>query len=181
MMSAPIVELTADDARGLWAHLLESSRGTEEVAFLFAVYDPAGGGRFRVLEWYPVPPDGFTFCSAFHFELSDETRAYVIKRAHDLDACLIEVHSHDDPFPPAFSPSDLYGFDEFVPHVWWRLKGRPYVAVVVAAGGLDGFVWRTAPNEPERILGVEVNGRLRAASQKSSMRWTNQMQGYSDE
>ncbi len=32
-----------------------------------------------------------------------------------------------------------------MPHVLWRLKGRPYAAVVVAASGIDGLVW-TAEN-----------------------------------
>jgi hypothetical protein len=101
----------------------------------------------QVIEWYAVPPGGFASCSAWHFELTDKTRAYVIKRAHDSDGCLIEGHSHDDPDPPALSASDLFGFREFVPHVWWRLHGRPYTALVVSQGGLDGFVWRRGPDD----------------------------------
>lgn len=180
MMAGPVVSMTEADRGALWAHLLESGRGTEEVAFLFARYDGASGGAFRVVEWYAVPPEGFAFCSAWHFELSDETRAYVIKRAHDLDASLIEAHSHDDPDAPAFSPSDLYGFSEFVPHVWWRLKGRPYGAMVVSPGGLDGFVWRQGPNVPERLVGVDAEGRLLRASHVSALRWTSDMGRYSD-
>ena len=179
-MSGPLIHITEADREALWAHLLESARGTEEVAFLFARFDGANGGAFRVMEWYAVPPDGFAFCSAWHFELSDETRAYAIKRAHDLGASLIEVHSHDDPDPPAFSPSDLYGFSEFVPHVWWRLKARPYSAVVVSPGGLDGFVWRNGADVPERLEGVEADGKLFGASQLSALRWTSDMERYSD-
>ena len=179
-MAGPVISLTEADREALWAHLLDSGRGTEEVAFLFAQYDGANGGAFRVVEWYAVPPEGFAFCSAWHFELSDETRAYVIKRAHDLDASLIEAHSHDEPDPPAFSPSDLYGFTEFVPHVWWRLKRRPYSALVVSPGGLDGFVWRQRPDVPERLVAVEAEGRILRASHRSVLRWTNDMERYSD-
>lgn len=179
-MAGPVISLTEADCEALWAHLLDSGRGTEEVAFLFAQYDGANGGAFRVVEWYAVPPEGFAFCSAWHFELSDETRAYVIKRAHDLDACLIEAHSHDDPDTPAFSPSDLYGFAEFVPHVWWRLKGRPYSALVISPGGLDGFVWRQGPDVPERLMGVDAGGAMLRASHLSALRWTSDMRRYSD-
>lgn len=179
-MAGPVISLSESDRNALWAHLIDSGRGTEEVAFLFARYDGADGGAFHVVEWYAVPPEGFAFCSAWHFELTDETRAYVIKRAHDLDVSLIEAHSHDDPDPPAFSPSDLYGFREFVPHVWWRLKGRPYSALVVSAGGLDGFAWRDGPDVPERLVGVEAEGRLFRASNLSALRWTSEMKGYSN-
>jgi len=179
-MGGPTIQLTETDREALWAHLLESTRGTEEVAFLFARYEGATGRAFRVFDWYAVPPEGFAFCSAWHFELSDQTRGFVIKRAHDLGACMIEVHSHDDPDPPAFSPSDLYGFREFVPHVWWRLKGRPYGALVVSPGGLDGLVWRQGPDAPERVAGVEVEGTVRRASHLSALRWTTEMEEYSD-
>ena len=83
---------------------------------------------FEYIEWYAVPADGFSVCNEYHFELTDEVRAQVIKRAHDLGASIAEVHSHHGPWPAAFSPSDQLGFREFVPHVWWRLKGRPYLA-----------------------------------------------------
>lgn len=181
MMPGSVIHLAETVREALWEHLIESGRGTEEVAFLFARYDSANGGTFRVIEWYAVPPEGFAFCSAWHFELSDETQAYVIKRAHDLDASLVEVHSHHCPAPPAFSPSDLYGFEEFVPHVWWRLKGRPYCAIVVSPGGLDGFVWQQGPDVPERIVGVEAEGRMFRASHLSALQWTSDMEGYSDE
>lgn len=177
-MKDVILRLTSDFKIRLWDHLLGSGRGTEEAAFLFAKGDPNGSGVFRVLDWYPVPPEGFAFCSAYHFELTDETRSHVIKRAHDLGASLVEVHSHDDPEPPAFSSSDLFGFDEFVPHVWWRLKGRPYMAIVVAPGGLDGLTWREGPSAPERIAGVEVGGEILPASHRSPLRWTSDMEGY---
>ena len=163
-----VVSLTPRMRKEVWAHLLESDRGTEEAAFLFA--NPAGANAFRAIEWQPVLPGGFSFCSAYHFELADDTRVRVIKRAHDLGACLVELHSHLDPDPPAFSPSDLSGFVEFVPHVWWRLKCRPYMAIVVSAGGLDGLVWRTGPDVPEEIAGVKVGRKLLPASHRSLSR-----------
>lgn len=176
-MPGAVLRLTTEFKEELWAHLLESGRGTEEAAFIFAKFEPNGSRAFHVLDWYPVPPAGFAFCSAYHFELTDETRALVIKRAHDLRASLVEVHSHDDSDPPAFSPTDLLGFEEFVPHVWWRLKGLPYLAVVVARGGLDGLTWRKGPDAPERITGVEVGGELLPASHRSPLKWTTELEG----
>ena len=112
-------------------------------AFLFARHRTEDAEQiFETIEWYPVPPDGYGVRNEFHFELTDEVRAHVIKRAHDLGACIVEVHSHGGPLPAAFSPSDLWGFREFVPHVWWRLKGRPYLALVATRRDFDGLAWR---------------------------------------
>src|SRR6266487_1407438 len=93
-------------------------------------------------------------------ELADETRAQVIKRAHDLGASMVEFHSHPYPWPARFSESDRVGLEEFVPHVWWRLKGRPYAAVVVAPSGFDGLVWMTSPDRPEQLDGIACGDRL---------------------
>lgn len=165
-MSRPIIRMNSELAAELWHHLIGGERGVEEVAFLFASFSREHRA-FQVTEQYLVPPTGFAFSSRWHFELSDETRALVIKRAHDLGMSLIEVHSHDDPDPPRFSPTDLLGLAEFVPHVWWRLKGRPYAAVVVAPGGLDGLAWTEGPDAPVALAGIEVNGELRPASGRS--------------
>jgi hypothetical protein len=59
--------------------------------------------------------------------------------------------------PAAFSPSDLFGLDEFVPHVRWRLKGIPYLAVVLGASDFDALVWRS--RSPEPLGSVRVGSR----------------------
>ena len=129
-MSA-VLHLATDDYHRIWQHLFDDGSCTEASGFLFVRHQPQAGQHiFVYLEWYPVPPDGYAVRNEFHFELTDEVRAQVIKRAHDLDASIVEVHSHGGSWPAAFSPSDQWGFREFVPHVWWRLKGRPYLAVV---------------------------------------------------
>jgi hypothetical protein len=141
----------------------------EEAAFAFLMPD-ADGTRFTLVEWIAIPATGFASRSGWHLELTDEMRARVIKRAHDLGACLGEFHSHRGRERPSFSPSDLLGFEEFVPHVWWRLKGRPYLAMVVSTEGLDGLVWRSGPRRPERLGGVLVDGRVLKCSHLSQMK-----------
>lgn len=141
----------------LWNHLVPEHHVVEEAAFAYAARETADGAEiFRCIEWAPVAPDGFASRSAFHLELTDAARASAIKRAHDLGASLVEFHSHTGRWPAAFSGSDLAAFREFVPHVWWRLKGRPYVAVVVARGGFDGFAWITGPGAPHLLTGVII-------------------------
>jgi hypothetical protein len=103
-----------------------------------------------VIDWHPVPPEGFLSRSLYHLELADEMRADVIKEAHDLSCALIESHSHAGIYPAEFSPSDKKGFAEFVPHVLWRLKGRPYGAIVVAPNSIDALAW----SEASRPLGI---------------------------
>lgn len=107
----------------LQQHLLREPNGDEQAAFVFARFSD-DDNTFHFVEWLPVPPDGFAAQLPYHFELTDATRAQIIKRAHDLGASLIEFHSHTGPWPAQFSSSDWSGFEEVVPHVRWRLKGR---------------------------------------------------------
>lgn len=130
-------------------HLLPRRTRSEQAGFIFAHtrFVPGASLIFNFSEWLPLTARDFTHQSPYHLELADETRAQVIKHAHDLQCSLIEFHSHPGPWPAQFSGSDFRGFDEFVPHVLWRLKGRPYAAAVVAPSGLDALAWVSSPRE----------------------------------
>jgi len=160
-MKRPIlVNLPAAIYDDVIAHLLRSDSDLEEAAFGFAERVAEGDTTvFRIFDWMPVPPEGFEVQLPYHFELTDDMKAAVIKRAHDLGACLIEFHCHTGRWPAAFSPSDRAGFSEFVPHVLWRLKGRPYVAVVVCPSGRDGVAWIDDAKTPERVSELHVGDR----------------------
>ena len=144
----------------------------ESAGFLFASTRQEGESTvFKGLEWFPVPPGGFLSVSEYHLVLTDDVRAKVVKRAHDLDASVVEFHSHTGGEPAAFSWSDQAGFDEFVPHVWWRLRGRPYMAVVVTPADFDGLVWLLDPRRPQRLDGIVVDGSLRTPTHLSPLIW----------
>ena len=64
---------------------------------------------FEVIDAAKLGPDEFESQLGDYLELADETRARLIKRAHDLQASLVEMHSHPAPFPAAFSPADRPG------------------------------------------------------------------------
>jgi len=140
----------------LIAHL--SSSKVEQVAFFFTE-PPVPGEPLRVREMYGVPPEGFDFQSDYHVALTDELRGQVIKRAHDLGGCLVEVHSHGGGPPVWFSGSDLRGFEEWVPHVRWRLRRRAYAALVFAGEAFDALVWEGEDNAPVPLAALEVDGR----------------------
>jgi hypothetical protein len=139
-------------------------KGPEQAAFAYArVAVPDGDLNLTVRTIETLPGTDFDHQSGFHMALTDATLARVIKRAWDEDAALVEFHSHTSPkYPAAFSPSDLEGLAELVPHLWWRLRGRPYMALVVSPGDFDALVWRTSPNTPERLEEVAV-GETRLA------------------
>lgn len=144
----------------IYAELMEhlSSDEVEHVAFLFT--EPAVPGEpLRVCESYRVPAEGFDFQSAYHVSLTDDVRGYVIKRAWDLDGCLIEVHSHGGGPPAWFSGSDLCGFEEWVPHVRWRLRRRVYIALVFADSDFDALVWEGDGAAPSALSELAVDGR----------------------
>jgi len=140
----------------LLSHL--GSSKVEQVAFLFTE-PPVPGEGLRVSEMFRVPREGFDFQSAYHVALTDEVRSRVIKRAHDLGGCLIEVHSHGAGPAVSFSPSDLGGFEEWVPHVRWRLPRRAYIALVFAGEAFDALVWDGQDDAPTPLERLDVEGR----------------------
>lgn len=165
-----VLQLPGDEWRRIWQHLFGDGSCDEAAGFLFARHRTEGEEQiFETIEWYPVPPDGYGVRNEYHFELTDQVRAQVIKRAHDLGASIVEVHSHGGRWPAAFSPSDQWGFREFVPHVWWRLKGRPYLAVVATRRDFDGLVWLTGPEDPQRLDGIVVDGQTLTPTGLSSL------------
>ena len=157
MTAMAIVSIPERIYRTVRRHLLPQWHQAEEAAFLYVV--PTEDAT-EYVEWFPVPASGFASRSAYHLELNDETRAKVIKRAHDLGASIVELHSHVGRERAMFSPSDLAGFRDFVPHILWRLKHLPYLAVVMTRTGFDGFVWKLGPMAPERLYGIRVGSRL---------------------
>jgi len=175
-MSQSLLKIPKTVQTDIWAHLLPKRLRFEEAAFMFVRREPEDNAEyFSYLEWTPVPPKGFLSRSGFHFELTDEMRASVIKQAHDLGASLVEFHSHKGRRSTEFSLSDLQGFREFVPHIWWRLKGRPYIAVVVSRSGFDGLVWMTDPSDPQRLDGIIVEKSTLKPTKLTSLRY-----GYYD-
>jgi hypothetical protein len=139
-------------------HLLPANPKAEEAAFCFARFETEYG--FECLEWMPVPVTDFGHRSLFHIELTDENRAKVIKRAHDLNASIIELHSHPKARRAEFSASDQSGFLEFVPHVRWRLKGRPYAAIVVTPTAFDSLAWINDDRKPTSVLQIQAGNKL---------------------
>ncbi len=160
MKPSAILDLPEAVHDGLLAHLLPGG-DCEEAAFVFANAQTIGADTvFTFVDWMPVSADGFAHRSPYYLELADETRAGVIKRAHDFATSIVEVHSHPAPFPAAFSESDRTGLVEFVPHVMWRLKRRPYGAIVVGPSDFDALVWIGDPKTPQLLDGIRVNGRV---------------------
>ncbi|MDD5308696.1 MAG: hypothetical protein PHU25_15370 [Deltaproteobacteria bacterium] len=160
-MASILIDLPPPIYEAVLKHLLPPNAHDEEAAFLFVRDDIGVADRtMALLEWIPVERAGFAYQSAGYLELADEVRPEVIKRAHDLGACIVEMHSHPSPWPAAFSPTDLAGLEEFVPHVRWRLKRRPYVAIVMAPSGFDALAWTDESGKPEPISGLLVAGNL---------------------
>lgn len=165
-----ILRIPTNDYQRIWRHLVGDGLPAESAGFLFVKHRLQGDEEwFEHLEWYPVPDDGYLARTGHHFELTDHTRAQVIKRAHDLEASIVEFHSHGGPWPAAFSSSDQLGFREFVPHIWWRLKERPYLAVVVTRYDFDSLAWMVDPKTPQRLDCIVVDELVLKPTQLSSL------------
>lgn len=175
MMSRNILKLEKDLQARLWSHLLPKDTEKEQAAFLFCRTVPGNGDLvFEAIDHVLLSPADFAAQYNDYIELADKARIALIKRAHGLNSSLVEIHSHPGPWPAAFSLSDRNGLRETVPHMRWRLKKRPYMAIVVAPSGYDALVWNGDVKIPEALAGIEVGGHL--------MRPTNaSLEGWNDE
>jgi len=126
----------------------------EQVAFAFASF---AGGRFDILEVQAMSGHDIASRSDRHVELHDDVRPALIRSASDRGLSLVEAHSHGARGHAAFSPSDLRGFHDWVPHLWWRLRGMPYAALVMAGEAWDGLAWISSPTEVQPVCAIEVS------------------------
>ncbi len=142
-------------------HLLPPDSKNEQAAFVFAASKKVGADmHLSFLDWEPIFPWGFEHHSEYYLELTDWKCGQLVKRAHDMEACLIEWHSHPHHWPASFSVSDLNGFQNFVPHIMWRLPGRPYAAVVVTPYDFDSLVWVERNEPPNQVNGIQINSKM---------------------
>lgn len=169
-----ILKLTASVQHDLWSHLLPGNTVREQAAFLFCeTIDSSTGVTFEAIDHTLLGEEDFAAQHDDYLELTDEARVGVIKRAHMLNASLVELHSHPGPWPAAFSLSDRIGLQETVPHMRWRLKKRPYGAIVVAPSGFDALVWHRDGNVPDPLSAIDVAGRLISPTNASLEGWRN--------
>lgn len=164
-MTVVLTRIGAAELDRLRRHLLRTPR-CEQGAFLFCRHSASADGDqlFECEDWTALEPSDYEVQAGDYLELTDAARARLIKQAHDRGLCLVESHSHPGPYPAAFSWSDLTGLEEFVPHVRWRLRGRPYAALVFAQSGFDGLAWTDGTDmRPRQVAAIETeNGQLAA-------------------
>ena len=158
--------------QSLMAHLLPRNVRQEQAAFVFAHTERTVRKIcFEVTETRLLGPDDFTSQEDDYLAMTDSTRAGLIKQAHDMAASLIEMHSHLGPWPAAFSLADIEGLKETVPHMWWRLDRRPYMALVFARSGFDALVWTDNLTVPQALDGLVVDGQTLTPTNASLWGW----------
>jgi hypothetical protein len=138
--------------RSLEAHL--GQRG-EQLAFMGFQQD---GEVLAVDDLLLITADLLESKDPWHVELAAVGQQQVLRWAHERASGLVEIHTHGGLWPAEFSSIDLGGLVEWAPNMVWRLGGRPYGALVVAGGSIDGLVWRTLTGGPEVPSTVERSG-----------------------
>jgi hypothetical protein len=166
-----ILKLDAQLKDELWRHLLPTDLHHEQAAFLYTVHARiADGVVFNVVAHELLAGSDFAAQYSDYLELADKARVRIIKRAHALNASIVEIHSHPWDRSAEFSASDRAGLKETVPHMRWRLKERPYLAVVVARVSYDALVWALNGEQPE-LLALEVDGARLLPTGRSIRSW----------
>lgn len=130
----------------------------EQLAFLRAHVVASEPEVIQLTDLFTVPPEDFEYHGAFHISLKDEMRPRVIQWAWAENSGLAEAHSHHGDWPACFSPTDLEGLREFVPHARWRLGQAPYIALVFARGGFDGLAWTGPSHDPAAVECLRIDG-----------------------
>jgi hypothetical protein len=167
--------------RSNYAGLVDDLQGQDEqVGFFLAAYEPTQR-VFEVHDWRLIGRSGFDYQSPYHVTLTDETKVEVIRWAWDSGASIIEAHSHDGVYPAEFSSSDQLGLREWVPHLFWRLRARPYAAIVTADDQFDAIAWIEAADQPEQVDWIELDDGLKmgatALTLKTGERQRTEKQG----
>lgn len=98
-------------------------------------------------------------CGPEHLLLPDEVRQEMIAWAWREQAGLLEAHFHPYGDPAAFSPFDVRGLGEWVPHVRWRLAGAPYLALVFAPASFDALIFAAGSEHAAPLSEVIVGTR----------------------
>ena len=136
-------------------HLFPKDDRREQGGFLFSRFDEERQ-VFVVMEWMPLKASDYAFQERDYLELSDASRANLVKKAHDMQASLVEIHCHPGQVKVAFSLADWVGFRDFVPHIKWRLAKRPYAALVFGHDCVDGFAWVDDQKFPIAVKGINT-------------------------
>jgi len=155
--------ITADVLHRVRHHLFQNQ--LEQAAFLFATTETKDEAvRFHVEDFYLVPTSGWDVQMDVYLEMTAEERAKILKRARDRNTAIIDCHSHPHSQEEVwFSPSDHVGITEFAQYVRWKLKAKPFAALVFGETSIDGVVWQGdfACAEPLATLSIVGQGRLR--------------------
>lgn len=157
-MSGTKIIMKGQDWSNLHGYLIGDPRGYERGAFGFL--RECGQSSFELRDLLKMEQEFVEHASGYHLALTDYARATVIKRAHDIGGTLVEFHSHPGSHPAQFSVSDWAGFKEWVPHILWRLPGRPYMAVVVSDQDFDGIWWMHTVDKPSGNLKIEAGSDI---------------------
>jgi hypothetical protein len=159
---AAVIHMAASIHADVLKHLFPKGDKREQGGFLFCQFDD-DAQTFKVMEWMPLKGSDYAWQERDYLELSDQTRAGLIKKAHDMGACLVEIHCHPGQTKVAFSLADWMGFQDFVPHIRWRLAKKPYGALVYGYDCVDGFAWVDDNRSPISISGIQIgDGFLRS-------------------
>lgn len=132
--------ITIQSTAELWAAAADHLRAApERVMFLAA----ATTAEVLVVQEHLLIDDADLEPGPWCVHLTDEAQQRVLQWAAKRDDWLIEIHSHIGLFgdPAQFSPLDTEGLNEWVPHVRWRLRQRPYAALVFGPETIDGVAW----------------------------------------
>ena len=129
----------------------------ERVAFAVAV---AAGRGLAVVADVLLVEDDCLEPGPWCVQLTDEAQQRILMWATARSGWLIEMHSHLGRFgdPACLSSTDLEGLASWVPHVRWRLQGRPYMAVVVGPETIDGIAWEGEPGVVGPVATMLVDG-----------------------
>lgn len=160
-MASPMVTMPEAVFRAVRSHLFPFFSQREQGGFLLCKVTASSESTpdFSVVEWLPMKRQDYVAQDIDYLELSDASRVRVIKSAHAADCALVEVHCHPGSQPACFSRFDMAGLYEFVPHIRWRLKGKPYGALVFAPSSVDGLVWAGTSKAAVPLTSIIVGSR----------------------
>jgi len=155
MRTLRIAEATWDEVQTYLDH------PSERVAFFAATPTDETNSADRdwtVVDVMFLDDDDYSYQGWAGVELADHIRPQTLKWSTELNAALVEIHSHSaGRRATTFSTTDLRGLTEITPSLLWRLGGRPYGAIVVGGrADHDSLAWIAKDARPVPIAELVI-------------------------
>ena len=142
-----------------WQSVKSYLQDDEEKVAFFYIENSENSNIWSVNGIKFLEPVDYANQSLYGVELADHVRPQIISYALSSKKGIAEIHMHGGKFPAMFSGIDIDGLRSLAPHMLWRLRTMPYVALVLGSDDYDGLVWFDVKAGVQTIRALRIDSK----------------------